>query len=332
MQPTLFPISQPNERDPKTRALSYVERLQSDNTRAAYTRAWKRFEAWCSKERRRPFPASYRTVLDFLSALADRATPLNTIRQYKAAIRRHHHDRGHTDPGRDPRVRVLWQGIVENAQPAAPPKLAILQRGIRDLIAGCDQALEAAGPLAPTQLHLADLRDRAIILLTFAGALRRGEVANLEVEQMVRHPRSYEIQVAPSELHRRVVTIKAATIAALCPVTALGAWLETAEITEGFVFRRIELDGQIGSQRLDPSAITHIVRRRCALAGVDYTALSPHSLRRGAIAQDAFDGADDQTIQERAGLSRPGFVLVKRLVTDMRTARRSQAPPPHVAQ
>lgn len=151
--------------------------------------------------------------------------------------------------------------------------------------------------------QLADTRDLAILLLTFAsGGRRRSEVARLRVEQLKdepsvpldpRDPKSPALPCLAIQLGRtktddaddegRVLLVGP-------PVEALREWLERADIKKGPVFRAIDRWEAIEDRALTPQSINLIVKRRCVLAGLEPREFSAHGLRSGYLTEAARQG------------------------------------------
>ena len=151
--------------------------------------------------------------------------------------------------------------------------------------------------------RLADTRDLAILLLAFAsGGRRRSEVARLRVEQLSeepavpldpRDPRSPTLHCLAIQLGRtktgnaddegRVFLVGP-------PVEALREWLQRADITNGPVFRAIDRWEAIEERALTPQSINLIVKRRCAMAGLEAREFSAHGLRAGYLTEAARRG------------------------------------------
>ncbi|MCC8977180.1 site-specific integrase, partial [Bradyrhizobium brasilense] len=151
--------------------------------------------------------------------------------------------------------------------------------------------------------RLADTRDLAILLLAFAsGGRRRSEVARLRVEQICdepavpldpKDPQSPSLPCLAIQLGRtktgaaddagRVVLVGP-------PVAALREWLERADITKGPVFRAIDRWEAVEDRALTPQSINLIVKRRCALAGLEGKEFSAHGLRSGYLTEAARQG------------------------------------------
>ena len=134
------------------------------------------------------------------------------------------------------------------------------------------------------------LRDRALILAGFAGALRRSELAAIRVEQLEKTERGLRLTLHQT---KGLQTDAVIVLPELCPVRALTAWLEAARIKSGPVFRRIWLPklsrpGEplpcpaLAVSRLRPWTVAAIVKARAAEAGFKGRDFGGHSLKRRA--------------------------------------------------
>jgi len=136
-------------------------------------------------------------------------------------------------------------------------------------------------------------RDRALILLGYAGAFRRSELVALDVEQLRFSKQGLYVWIAaakndPRKKGRELYVPRLPTVsqsAALCAIAALERWLAVVGAV-GPVFRTFDLRGRLTETRLDPGDVARILRRRAAAAGVagDFAG---HSLRRGFITNAA---------------------------------------------
>ena len=97
--------------------------------------------------------------------------------------------------------------------------------------------------LAPIPDDLRGMRDRALLLVGFAGALRRSELAAIRFERLEKTDRGLRLTMPQTKGRRRTPSSSPCPTAEteLCPVRALNAWLAAAGITDGPVFRRIWL-------------------------------------------------------------------------------------------
>lgn len=150
--------------------------------------------------------------------------------------------------------------------------------------------------------RLADTRDLAILLLAFAsGGRRRSEVARLRIEQLSDEP---AVQLDPADPKSptlpcvsvqlgRVKTADAddeGRVFLVPPVEALREWLERADIQKGLVFRAIDRWEAIDERAMKPQSVNLIVKRRCAMAGLDPKDFAAHGLRSGYLTEAARQG------------------------------------------
>ena len=149
----------------------------------------------------------------------------------------------------------------------------------------------AVAPIASERL--VDIRDRALLLFGFASAMRRSELAALDVEDIEETSDGLRVTIRHSktdrEGHGHVIAIPRGVIA--CPVTALKAWIEAAAITEGAVFRPIAKGGRIQATRLTGRSVADIVKVHARRAGLDPKLFAGHSLRSGFLTSAAARGA-----------------------------------------
>lgn len=143
----------------------------------------------------------------------------------------------------------------------------------------------------------------AIPLLAFAsGGRRRSEVARLRVEQISdepavpvdpKNPHSPTLPCVAAQLGRTKtgVTDEAGRVLLVgSPVEALCEWLERADISKGPTFRAINRWEAVEDRALTPQSINVIVKRRCALAGLEAREFSAHGLRSGHLTEAAQRG------------------------------------------
>ncbi|ACI94747.1 phage integrase [Afipia carboxidovorans OM5] len=151
--------------------------------------------------------------------------------------------------------------------------------------------------------RIVDTRDLAILLMAFAsGGRRRSEVARLRVEQISdeaavpldpKDPRSPTLPCVAIQLGRTKTGVADEAGRVLLvgpPVEALREWLERADISKGPVFRAIDRWEALEERALTPQSINLIVKRRCAMAGLEPREFSAHGLRSGYLTEAARQG------------------------------------------
>ena len=265
---------------------AYARMAKAENTRRAYRAAVRAWCAWCDTRDLPALPAAGADVAAFLASERGRGLTPETLKLRRAAIRYLHRAAGCPVPTDDVAVSETMAGISRHA--------ARLGETPRKKVAATASMLRQI--LAPIPDDLRGLRDRALLLTGFAGALRRSELAMIRVEQLEKTERGLRLtltQTKGSQTEAVTVPLPYGQTE-LCPVRALAAWQDAASITSGPVFRRIWLPRQarageppplprIGSLALTPWAVAAIVKTRAMAAGFGGRDFGGHSLKRGAL-------------------------------------------------
>jgi integrase len=279
----------------RTTAKVAAQHAKTENTRRAYRAGIRAWCTFCAEHDLCPLPADPADIAAFLSAerypLPPRK-PLSpaTLRLRLAAIACLHYVAGLPCPTATAQVTETFAGLTKLAQDAGDgprPKLALKIDLLREI-------------LAPIGDDFVGLRDRALLLLGFAGAFRRAELARIEVAHIERCEQGLRIRLPRTKGDREGKGVEVGIPygqSELCPVRALDRWLAAAEISEGALFRRIRTvprrgvvsPGEpkirlvLGSTTLDSGSIARIIQSRGAAIGLDRGGLGGHSLKRGAL-------------------------------------------------
>jgi site-specific recombinase XerD len=295
--PAIESPASPALREAVEAASEFIVASRSAATRKAYASDWRHFEAWCAREPLITIPASAGTVAAYLAALATADPPakLATIRRRCAAIAHFHRQAGRENPCDHPGVGAVLTGIARTlgARPdkKAPATAEVLAQALRKIPG-----------------DLAGIRDRALILIGFAGALRRSELVALDIADISRHPKGVVLIVRRSKTDQQGAgKTKAVPFGRkLRPVAALDAWLgalAAAGAIEGPLFRGVH-GSKVLPRRLCAHQVAAIIKKRIAAIGLDAAAFSGHSLRGGYITTAAENNASLQKIADQADHSR----------------------------
>lgn len=274
------------------RAHKYVTASKSANTLKAYASAYRDFVFYCDNiANARAMPAASETVCDYIAFLADRHIKVSTIDQRIAAIAFLHTSQNLDDPTAHAMIKETMAGIRRALGTAPNQKAPLLRQDVRHLalILGDD---------------VRGLRDAAILLVGFAGAFRESELTALEISDLKFSDNELHITIRQSKTDqeregrvKRIPVLSEAN-ASFCPVRALQAYLASAEITAGAVFRKIDRWGKVWEKPLRPAAVAYILKRAVTNVGMDASAFAGHSLRAGFVTQAASDDVPLHEIQD----------------------------------
>ena len=275
------------------KALGYAEEAQAESTRKNYRHNWETWVEWCELFGQPPLPASDNTVALHITAMGEVGYKPASISLRLTSIRQAHRLAEEDDPTSSEKVRQVFQGIKRSQGTAQDQKAPITPDHLRRIV----KHLLLDQPI--------DLRDRALLLLGFAGAFRRSELVGIHLEHMdwreeglvVTLPRSKTDQ----EGQGRQVAVLAAADPILCPLSATKAWMKGMEITEGPLFRGFYPRGGIRDDALTTRSVANIVKRRLEEIGLDPKLYSGHSLRAGFATAAAMQGATEIAIMRQTG-------------------------------
>lgn len=287
-----------------TRARDYIAASRSAATERAYRAGWDQFVAWCDRHGMESLPARPETVVRFVTDLASSAKPA-TIDARLAAISAAHRAAKYDSPTKAEAVRLARRGVRRKngtaqtqAHPLSVPELRQMLDGLGD--------------------DAASHRDRALLLIGFAGALRRSELVALNVADVVEGPDGLTVHLRRSKSDQegqgRTVGVPFGHHPNTCPVRAWRAWLGASGITDGPVFRPVTRHGFIGTTRLTDQSVSHIVKRHAARAGLDPLKVAGHSLRAGLATAAAKAGVPERVIANTTG--HRGTAMLRRYIRD----------------
>lgn len=294
-------------------ARDYAGQALSEATLRAYRSDWAQFREWCESCALTPLPAEPSTVGGYLAAMA-LAHSRATLRRRLVAIGQVHRMTGHVWSASHPAIRNTLRGILRRHGAPARQAAALTTVDLRRLVSTCDASL-------------AGLRDRALLLFGYAGALRRAELVGIQREHIQFEADGLRLLIprakGDQEGEGARLGIARGQHRETCPVRALEAWLDQSDCKFGPVFRKVTMWGQVEHSALHPDAVRQILRRRAAAAGLmvsEGERLSPHGLRAGFVTEAYRAGARDEEImghtRHRDLKTMRGYVRRAKLVTE----------------
>lgn len=226
---------------------------------------------------------------------------VSTIGRRLAAIAVAHRKAGvpdHELPTRDHRVRAVWKGIRRTTGVAKAKKKGI------EVEQHCDLAMSFG-------TSTSDLRDKALLLLTFFSSCRRSEIVALDIADLAFNEKGVVLTLRRSKTDQEGVGCEVPVFyrprdaSKACPVLALHAWIDCAQIAEGPLFRSVWGKGDtatVGARRITTHTLANVVKRQVkkagGLYGFDARSFGAHSLRRGSITSAAKRGTSLEQIAE----------------------------------
>ena len=275
----------------ETRA--FLSAAKAENTLRAYRADWEHFQAWCRRHALPWLPATPETVALYITDLAASHKPA-TLRRRLTVISRAHQTAGHPSPAsmQEPLVSETLKGIRRT--------LGTAQDGKRPLSTGDVLAMVDALPDT-----LQGVRDRALLLVGFAGGFRRSELAGLQIADVAVENDGLAIVLRRSKTDQegqgRKVGIPYGSRPETCAVHAYREWVVAAAIGDGPVFREIDRHGRVQGKALHKDSVGLIVKRAAGRAGFDPADYAGHSLRAGLATQAYLNGANELAIMKQTG-------------------------------
>jgi site-specific recombinase XerD len=273
-------------------ARAYIDRAKAANTLRGYRADWRAFTGWCATHEQTALPCAVRTLGLYLADQAAAGVKTSTLKRRLSAISQAHQAAGHPSPTHDAAVRAVWAGIRRTHGTAPDRKAPLVTAQLRRAVAGLGD-------------DLAGRRDRALLLLGFAGAFRRSELVALRVEDVAVVPEGLVVTLVRSKTDQegagRTVGIPYGPAPDVCPVRALTAWRSAAGISTGPLFRAVDRFGTVSPAALSDRSVARIVQRRAADVGLDPEKFGGHSLRAGLATSAAAAGVQERDIARQTG-------------------------------
>jgi integrase len=290
-------------------ARDYARLARAENTNTSYTKDWAHFTRWCRRRGADPLPPTPDLIgLYIANCAAPDTTPptrplsVATIERRLSGLAWHYQQRGFVLDRKDRHIATVLAGI--RRKHARPPvrKEAVLAEDIRAMV-------------ATLPFDLRGLRDRAILLVGYAGGLRRSEIVGLDFSKddtpdsggWVEVEEDGAVLFLRGKTGWREVEIGRGSSEQTCPVHALEHWLHFARINFGPLFRRTSRDNnRVLDARLSDKHVARLIKQTVLNAGIrsdlpekERLALfSGHSLRAG-LASSA--DVDERYIQKQLG-------------------------------
>jgi site-specific recombinase XerD len=262
----------------------YIRAALSENSRKAYRTDLRQFLAWGGS-----IPASPEMVARYLAAHAEHHV-IATLARRLVSIGKAHTTQGFQSPVDSDLVRATLRGIRHTHGSAQRQVAPAEKEDVLSMVAGLT--------------GIKGTRDRALLLIGFAGAFRRSELVSLTVTDIEHAKQGLIVQLSFSKTDQdgrgRNVAIPYAR-GAVCPVLALQRWLDLSGISGGPIFRPVNRHGVIADTALTPQAVALVVKERAKAVGLDPARYAGHSLRAGLVTSAAKLGVSGWKIRQQTG-------------------------------
>jgi len=273
---------------------------RADETKRALLRNWTGFISWCERQGLISLPAHPDAVELYLLYLADKHPVLDrsgklirhgqktsAVCQALWAINTGHRLAGHSPPGETEQIKTAIAGIKRRKGMRKKQQAPMTIDHFREIPFGMD---------------LKGKRNKALLLVGFAGCLRRSELVALNVEDIEEAPYGLRLYLASSKTDQEgagawVDVLSATLFPEVCPVQTLKDWMESADIRSGAVFRSLTRGRSPRIRgRLSAVSVDAVVKWAAALIGLNPALYGGHSLRAGKATYLSEHGKSPVTI------------------------------------
>jgi integrase len=272
------------------RAQTYADAAHAPGTLSVYRRTWSMWVNWCADMRTPAVPAAPETIAAWLAELARTGKSIARIQVCLSAVLHGHRLQGHEVDSGHPALARVMRGV---ARKAARPVRRARPLTVQDLEAALPGLAES-----DARSHARSLRDRALLLVAFWGALRRSEIVSLDIRgrsPIAIHGKGIVLRLTGTKSSAATVEVVIPRRSdALCAVAAVEAYVTASQVNAGPLFRAVSKSGRLLERRLGASSIAHILSQRL---GPKASEFSPHSLRAGFVTAAARAGAPEHVIQ-----------------------------------
>jgi integrase len=269
----------------------FLDALSAPNTQRGYRYDWQAFCRWCDAMGLASLPATSETLGLYVTARLSARRKITTVRRNAAAVHAVHRDRGQHSP-LDTAVLDILRGArrsrIEPVRQVRPVNLEDL-RAIAKLLRKDDTARA--------------IRDLAIMLVGFAGALRTATLAALALADVAFSERGASLWIPrekqDQEGRGRLIGLPHGKHPETCPVHALRDWIARRGEFPGPLFTR--LNGGEATHAMQPERFGQLVQRCLARTGRDFREYGGHSLRAGFCTEAGEQGAGELLIAAQTG-------------------------------
>jgi|TARA_B100001059_G_scaffold48154_1_gene41110 site-specific recombinase XerD len=289
--------------------LKNLKNSKSVNTVRAYKSDFEDFTLFCIKNGFKSLPTEPKIVSLYLTYLSSKNVRTSTIKRRLVSIGVIHKMKGHYLDTKHPIIVENFMGIKRLKGISQNGKKPLL---INDLKVIIDVINKQEEP------DLKKLRNKALLLLGFAGGFRRNELVSLNLEDLDFVFEGVKINIKRSKTDQFgegfTKGIPHFENYLYCPVKNLKNWLNISKIKKGPIFVRFSKGVNLTNIRLTDQSVALIIKEYLTKAGVDNKNYSGHSLRSGFATSAAEAGAEERSIMAMTG--HKSSEMVRRYIKD----------------
>ncbi len=272
--------------DIKSLELETIKNLRnskSTNTLRAYQSDYNDFSLFCSKNGFQAMPTEPKILSLYITHLAS-YSKFSTLKRRLASISIIHKTKGHYIDTKHPIIVENLMGIKRTNGSNQKGKKPLLINDLKLLIQAIDESQEK---------NIRKIRDKALVLIGFAGGFRRSELVDIEYEDIEFVEEGVKIFVKRSKTDQSgegmIKAIPYFENINFCPVKALNKWVVEAQLKDGKIFN------------ISDKNVALIIKKYANYAGLDAHRYAGHSLRSGFATSTAESGAEERNIMAMTG-------------------------------
>ena len=276
--------------------LQNLKNSKAVNTVRAYKSDFEDFSLFCVKNGFKSIPTDPKIVSLYLTYLSSKNVKISTIKRRLVSISVIHKIKGHYLDTKHPIIIQNFMGIKRSKGVNQKGKKPLLINDLKQIIDVINQQNEP---------DIKKLRNKALLLIGFAGGFRRNELISLNLEDLEFVFEGLKINVKRSKTDQFgegfIKGIPYFENYLYCPVKNLKHWLNISKIKKGPVFVRFLKGSKISNIRLTDQSVALIIKEYLTKAGIDDKNYSGHSLRSGFATSAAEAGAEERSIMAMTG-------------------------------
>jgi site-specific recombinase XerD len=262
--------------------LKNLKNSKASNTLRAYKSDYKDFAGFCIKHGFKLMPTDPKILSIYLTHLSQ-TCKFSTLKRRLASISVIHKLSGHYIDTKHPMITENLMGIKRKNGSHQKAKKPILINDLKSMIDVIDKEKN----------EKRKLKNRALILVGFAGGFRRSELVEIKIEDIDFVPEGVKIFIKRSKTDQSgegmTKGIPYFSNSKYCPVISLKNWLEEREIKDGKIFD------------MSDKSVALTIKKYTAIVGLDSNKYSGHSLRSGFATSAAELGAEERSIMAMTG-------------------------------